>query len=298
MNKINYRPVSVLPSVSKIFGKLLQHQLVNYIENFLSPHLCGYRKGYSSQQALISLTEHCKISLDKKGYGGAVLMDLSRAFDTIKHDLLLAKLHAYGFGKKALKLIHNYLRNIWHSTKIKKNFSTWQELLQGVPQGSVLGPLLFNKYLNDLSFLIESTEICNFADDTSFYNSDKDLNHLINRLEQDSFLAIEWFEKNSMKLNDDKCHLLKSGHKYENVWAQIGNAKIWESKTQKLLVVKIGRTLNFDEHVRSLCKKAGRKFSVLFRLSSYMNVKQKKTLMKSFSESQFGYFPLFLMFYS
>ena len=85
-----------------------------------------------------------------------------------------------------------------------------------------------------------------------------------------------------MKLNDDKCHLLISGHKYENMWAQIGNVKIWESKTQKLLGAKIDRTLNFDEHVRSLCKKAGRKLSVLFRVSSYMNVKQKRTLIRSF----------------
>ena len=86
-------------------------------------------------------------------------------------------------------------------------------------------------------------------------------------------------------------HLLVSGHKYENVWAQIGKAKIWESKTQKLLGVEIERTLNFDEHVKSLCKKAGRKLSVLSRLSSYMTVKQKKILMKSFFESQFGYCP-------
>ena len=103
-----------------------------------------------------------------------------------------------------------------------------------------------------------------------------------------------------MKLNDDKFHLHKyeNGHKYENVWAQIGNAKIWKSKTQKLLGAKIDRTLNFNEHVRPLCKKAGRKLSVLFRLSSYMNVKQKRTLMKLFFESQFGYCPLVWMFYS
>ena len=242
---------------------------------------------------MISLIENWKKSLDKKGYGGAVLMDLSMAFDTIKYDLLVAKLHAYGFSKKALTLILNYLSNRWNRTKIYKDFSTWQELLQGVPQGSALGPLLFNIYLNDLFFLTESTEVCNFADDTTLYACDQNLNDLINRLEHDSFLAIEWFENNSMKLNDDKCE-----NKYENVWAQIGNSKIWESKAQKLLGVEIDRTLNFDEHVKSLCKNAGRKLSVLSRLSNYMNVKQKKILMKSFFESQFGYCPLVWMFYS
>ena len=113
-----------------------------------------------------------------------------------------------------------------HRTKINKDFSTWQELLQGVPQGSVFGPLLFNIHLNDLFFLIESTDVCNFADDITFYACVRNSNDLINRSEHDSFLATEWFENNSMKLNDDKCHFLVSGHKYENVWAQIGIAKI------------------------------------------------------------------------
>ena len=170
LNKINYRPVSVLPSVSKIFQKLLQHQFVNYIENYLS---------VSPQQPLISLIENCKKSLDQKGYGGAVLMDLSKTFDIIKHDLLLAKFHAYDFSKKALKIIHNYLRNRWHKTKINKDFSTWQELLHGAPQRCVLGPLLFNMCLNDLLFVIESIELCNFAHDTT------------NRLKHNSFLGIE-----------------------------------------------------------------------------------------------------------
>ena len=127
-----------------------------------------------------------------------------------------------------------------------------RELIQGVPQGSVLGPLLFNIYLNDLFYIAESTNVCNFPDDTTFYACDKDVNSPINRLERDCYLAIEWFENNSMKLNQDICHLLVSGFKYENVWAKIGNTTIWESKKQKLLGVEIDRTLSCDEHIASL----------------------------------------------
>ena len=139
--KVNYRPVSVLPSTSKVFEKLMQKQISGYVSNYLSPYLCEYREGFSSHQALPSLIENWKMVLDKKGFRGAVLMDLSKAFDTKKHDLLWAKLYAYGFSKESLKLFHSYLSNRWHRTKINKQFSSWQELIQGMPQGSVLGPL-------------------------------------------------------------------------------------------------------------------------------------------------------------
>ena len=118
LHKAKYRPVSVLPCISKVFEKLMQKQISGSTSNYLSPYLCGYRKGFSSQQALLSLFENWKKVLDKKGFGGAVLMDLSKTFDTIKHDLLIAKLYAYGFNKESLKLIHNYLSNRWQRTKI------------------------------------------------------------------------------------------------------------------------------------------------------------------------------------
>ena len=151
----------------------MQRQKNNYITNHLYLYLCGYGKGYNTQQALVSLIEKWKKILDDKGFGGAVLMDLSKAFDTLNHELLIAKLHAYGFNRDSLKLINDYLSNRWQRTKINKSFSSWAELVQGVPQGSVLGPLLFNIYLNDLFYLAESTEVCNFADDTTFFTCDK-----------------------------------------------------------------------------------------------------------------------------
>ena len=101
----NYRPVSVLPTVSKIFERIMQKQITDYIGKFISPFLCGYRKGFSTQYALLSLIERWRLCLDKEGFAGALLIDLLKAFDTINHELLIAKLHAYGFSIKALEVL-------------------------------------------------------------------------------------------------------------------------------------------------------------------------------------------------
>ena len=164
--------------------------------------------------------------MDNKGFGGAVLMDLTKTFDTLNHDLFIAKLHAYGFQHGASRIFHSYLSKRWHRTEVNTSFSSWEELIKGVPQGPVLRPILFNPYLNDLFYIAEFTDVCNFANDTKIHACDNDLNNLIKRLEHDAFLAIEWFETDNMKLNKDKCHLLVSLHKYENVWVKMGDKKI------------------------------------------------------------------------
>ena len=274
LSKENSRSVSVLPIISKVFKKLMQNKINLHIKSFLSPYLCGHRKGFNSQHALISLIERWRKSLDNKGYGGPVLMDLSKAFDALNHDLLIAKLHGYDFDIKTFKLLHSYLTKRWQRTIVNSSFSTWLEPLQGVPQGSVLGPILFNIYLNDLFYLTEMTQVSNFADETTFYVCEKDLNNLINRLKQDTALAVEWFENNFMKLNHDKGHLLVSGHKNETAWAKIDETKIWESNKQKLFGVVIDRKLNFDEYVFDLCKKVGNVKVCFSKIVKYCNIEK------------------------
>ena len=297
--RTKFRPISVLPTVSKLFERIMDKQIVAYITPFLSSLLCGFRKGYSAQHALVRLLEKFKISLDEGGKAGAVLMDLSKAFDCIRHDLLIAKLHAYGFSHEALTLINDYLTNRQQRVKVNGSFSSWKDLTRGVPQGSVLGPLLFNIYINDLLLFIQNSDICNYADDTTIYSCDRNLDNITHQLENDCNVALKWFADNFMKLNADKCHLLVLGQRCDDsVTVKIGNTDVVNSSEEKLLGVHIDSKLSFDHHVSKLCQKASNKLYALARISPYMDQNKLRNLMRAFITSQFQYCPLIWMFHS
>ena len=294
--KEKYRPVSLLPVVSKLFERDMHNQIINYIDKFLSPYLFGFRKGHSTEQCLSVMLERWKRALDNKLYVGAVLTDLSKAFDCLSHQLLIAKLEAYGFDRKSLNFIFNYLSNRLQRTKIKSSYSKWRKIKYGVPQGSILGPLLFNVFLNDIFLFVENTNMANYADDNTPYAIESNIDKLIETLENETCILLNWFNINEMKSNNDKCHLIILNNE-DNI-IKIGDEEISGSKSVKLLGITIDNKLNFNEHIRKLCKKANQKLHALARISTYLDSRKLRIIMKTFIDSQFNYCPLIWMFHS
>ena len=147
----------------------------------------------------------------------------------------------------------------------------------GVPHGSILGPLLFNIYLNDLCFLDIKSDLCNFADDNTLYACDVSLNVLVEKLETSAKSVIEWFENNYMKFNESKCKILVCGNKEEVIIASVGFSKIIESHKFTLLGTHIDRELKFDDHVNNKYKAAGKKPNALIRTCSILPFHKPKT---------------------
>ena len=292
----NYRPVSLIPVVSKLFERDMYNQIITYIDTFLSPYLFGYRKGYSTEQCLTVMLEIWKKALDSKGAAGAILTDLSKAFDCLNHNLLIAKMAAYGFDKNALLFIQNYLNERKQRTKVNGSFSLWLELKHGVPQGSILGPLFFNIFINDMFYFIKHTKVANYADDNTLYTTTDNIKDLLKTLENETSIILEWFRINEMKSNNDKCHLIVCNK--DRLAVTIGNETIHSNDSVELLGITIDKNLNFTDHVSELYKKGNQKLHALARISNYLKEDKLKIIMKTFIQSQFNYCPLVWMFHN
>ena len=195
-SKDNLRLVSILPNISKIYERVMFKQMSEFFEPILSKYQCGFRKGFSAQHCLLAVLEKWKSAVDNKITFGALLTDLSKAFDCLSHDLLIVKLNAYGFSLPALRLVQSYSTKRKQKTKINSEFSSREEILFGVPQGLILGPLLFHIFLCDLFFVMNNVEFASYADDNTPIFVGKDLDDVISKLQNASKTLFQWFNDN------------------------------------------------------------------------------------------------------
>ena len=255
LSKENYRPVSILPCLSKIFERVIANRLNEYFEGIFHESLSAFRSGYSCQDTLLALVEKWKSTFRKNKCAGAILMDLSKAFDCMHHDLLTAKLDAYGITTNSLKLLKSYLTNRQQRVKIGNATSEWKDILKGVPQGSILGPILFNIFINDMFHFIARADLVNYADDNTICSEQPTKQQVVEVLRAELNLAIEWFTRNLMLANPQKFQALFLNCKEENFTFDLDNVTIIPDDVVKLLGVHLDSKLNFENHISHICKK-------------------------------------------
>ena len=233
--------------------------------------------------------------MDMKLFVGAVLMDLSKAFDCVPHDLLIAKMQAYGFEMDTLIFFYSYLKNRKQCVKVNNVFSSYMVLLSGVPQGSILGPILFNLFINDLIFFIEKAGIINYADDNTILGHAESIPELIKLLENESEIAIKWFRSNEMIVNPDKFQAIiinRTKKDDKEYTLNFDNKTIKTSKEVTLLGIDIDNNLNFNKHIHDLIARAAGQLNYLCRNRKFLNQNARKILVESFILSNFNYCPL------
>ena len=189
------------------------------------------------------MLEKWKSATDNNKSFGALLTNLSKAFDCLSHDLLIAKLNAYGFNMSALQFVHSYLKNRIQRTKINSEYSSWEEIMFGVPRRLILGALLFNIFLCDLFLIVKNIDIASSASDNTPCTTGNSAKTLF-----------QCFSDSQMEANPDKCHFLCSSNR--EVSLTIENQIIKNSKFEKLLGIKLDSKLNFSSHIHGICQEA------------------------------------------
>lgn len=282
-NLNNYRPITIIPALSKIFEYLLKEQLYAHMENknLFTDSQFGFRKSKSTTDAITSLLEFIIEGFERSEHVGMVLCDLTKAFDCISHHILLEKLKIYGFSQGSLQLMHSYLNDRTQQTCCEGKLSPTTTVKHGVPQGSILGPLLFLIYINDIN-AATGTPLIIFADDTTAILRHKNIVTLTEQMNLSLKELETWFSANGLSLNIAKTEqiILSLRHSTMNdTWVNC----------VKLLGIYLDKTLNFECHVDMITKKLSTTLFLLNSLKNKVNQNILKTAYHSFFHSHCTY---------
>jgi hypothetical protein len=276
----NYRPISVIPAISKIIERMVRRQLSAYLENnnLLDDCQFGFRQNRSTELATALFTDSIKRKVNEGKLVGAVFIDLSKAFDTLSHAKLILKLRSYGILNTEIDWFQDYLFNRTQHVQVGNILSHAEKVNCGVPQGSIIGPLLFNLFYNDFSSCLKHSQVIVYADDTVIFVPGKDLSIIETRLSADMKHIHEWYAENELILNLSKgktesmlfgtAKNLSMQRPVMNV--VFGNEFIKFTTTYNYLGIKIEPNLTMNSNFDQCYKKASSRLKLIHKLRSHM----------------------------
>ena len=289
LSKDNHRPLTILPSLSKVFETLVHSRVSPQFRSILQKFVFAYRKHHGCDKALLSLTEEWRKKLDDRKIIGLVSMDLSKAFDSLPHDLIVKKFKEYGADERTTNIIEDYFSDRQQRVKIAGEYSSWNYISRGIAQGSILGPLIFNIFNNDLLFIVKRCKLFSYVDDTQFFFSHNNYREVESAINCDLELVDKWYDQNGLKRNNSKYQAILMGKSDATLNFKCENSSIPVTKEFEMLGITIDNKLKFDNHVAKICRKVSEQIAVLKRMKKMLPFETRRDLYLAFIVPHFHY---------
>ena len=294
----SYRPISILPVISKVFEKEVFRQLYGYLtdNDLLSKHQSGFRPKHSTVSALIQMCDNWLSNMDVGKINCVVFLDIRKAFDSINHEILLNKMNLnFGISGNALKWFDSYIKDREQQCIVNGQLSSSKKIICGVPQGSILGPLLFLLYINDMPDSLNNTTPSLYADDSEIYASSDNSSDLISKLNEDLKNLSRWMRKNKLQIHPTKSKYMFIGSSY-NIKNNICNEPIQSNSTPvprvtnyKCLGVNLDDKLCWDSHIEMICKKVAAGIAAIKRVKPFVPPEMLKIIYNALVQPYFDY---------